>query len=422
MCMKKVTVNEFVALVGLPACATQKRFLVPIAKGATPAESLAIYTNTNEYRMDKSGTRIIDPNPFEPVRCKGMLESMELGLTESATALWVKLLQNFESTVKNDRNGKAAEVSGEMASEMIRTRWKFVQMRGVELTMPRKGATHWLVRQPLEGADELCWDALERDACGMWVTEKYLYFVIPVGYRNIIYDLQEENANGIDRGRFFEANAAGYREYCQAEMDRPIYEERVRKDILPELTLKARDVATTYTQLLQDVSPQCFGDTMPLELSFDEDNEDFIYGGEPERLTVRTMEKFTELLKLLQQQVNEFMTRSRRAEGFRELLRDVDKPITIEDYYGVLDQTASSCFNKTIKVELRETDAVITVFRGNSIKEQSIFGYTTPTGASDFNAKLEKLGLKEKETDYDLYEEKGAKHIIRNLLFGLAKA
>lgn len=423
MCMRKVTVKEFMALTDMLVCATQKRFLAPIVKGATPAESLAIYTNTNEYRVDKRGERIIDQNPFAPVYCPGMLESMELGLTDQATVLWVRLLQNFNNDVKNDRTKLSTEITGEMMSEM-KTDWEFVQMRGVEITMPRKGATHWLVRQPLDGADELCWDALERDAAAMWVTEKNLYFVILAGYRNIIYDLQEEHIDSINKKKFFEANATEYRDYCQAEIDRPIYEERARKDILPELILKAWDVATTYSQVCQGVSPQCFGGTMPPELVFDEANEDFIYGGEPERLTVRTLEKFTELLKQLQQQVNEFTARSRRAEGFRELLRDVNKAITIEDFYGVLNQTAvPSRFGKTVKVELTEAEAVITVMKGDAVKIQTVFGYTDMGSASNFNAMLERLGLKERERDYDdFYEKKGAKRIIHDFLLSFAKA
>lgn len=407
MCTRMINADESTRMIGRPACPTHKRILVPIAQGETPEVSLAVYVGTNKFRVDRRGEKVIERNPLAPIPCSQhgqaeMLASTGLGLSETATILWVKLLSNFvERKVTSDT--KMKEVDGAVMTEMQTSRWPMTKMMGVEIALPCKTkmeSTHWLIQQPLADAEGLNWNALKSDALGIWQTESNVYFIVPVGYQDVLFDeLDEPELNKID---FFESNAVMFREACQKELDNLSDEEKQRKEILPELALKAWDVATEYTKLLQGVSPQCFGGTMPAELQFDEANEDFIYGGESERLTVRALARFEDLLKLLQQQVTEFKTQSQRAEGFRELLRELNKTITIKDYYGVLNQVAEpSRFGKTVEVELLETQAVVTVLKGDHIKTQASFGYTESGGASGFNVMLERLGLKEKDHYYD---------------------
>lgn len=410
MCTRVVNADEATALIGRPACITPKRILVPIVQGEIPEVSLAVYVGTNKFRMDKRGEKVIERNPLAPVPCSRhgqaeMLASTGLGLSKTATILWVKLLKNFVVGMATP-DLKAKEVDGAVMTEMVTSNWSSTEMMGVEIAIPcktKKESTHWLICQPLADADNLHWDALKRDALGIWQTERNIYCIVPIGYRNVLFDDSDDDL-AMNKLEFFESNAIEFREACQQELDALDDEERKRKSILPDLMLKAREISNQYAKMLS--KPQCFGDVMPPELAFDEENEEFIYGGEPERLTVRTLAKYDDLLKRLQQQVTEFETQSQRVDGFRELLRGLKHDISIVDCYGVLNQTVGlSHFRKNVAVELTETEAIITVLKADrTAKSQKHFIYAESRSAIDFNSELERLGLRDSD-NYDYNDE-----------------
>ena len=424
MCMKRITANEGTKFLGRPACATRERLLVPIVKGETPETSLAIYT-PNEFRVDRKGKRIIDRNPLEPVDCPGMLESMELGLTEAATVLWVRLLASFASETVDDAK---QEVDGDVMLQLMRaTDWAFSRMRGVEIAPPcmqaTHKATHWLVKQPLEGTD-ICWNALKRDALGFWETSENVYFVVPAGYSNVIQDMPEETAEGMSKAEFYETNSLPYREFCQKELDRPFDEDRARKAILPALKARAEELVQSYAQVAKEKCLQ--GEP---ELQFDAANEELIYGEESERLTEQALEKFEGVLQQLQRRAIEYHTQSQRVDGFRELLRDLSRNVTIRDFYGVLNQTANALwFEKPVEIELAEKEATITVLsRNGEVRSQKRFQYSDLQSATGFNAELERLHLKRREYgDEDgFFEEtakmpKMARRSLREMLMSVA--
>lgn len=416
MCMRVINADESTKLIGRPACTTHRRILVPIAQGEIPKVSLAVYVGTNKFRMDKRGERVIERNPLAPLPCSQhgqveMLASTGLGLSKTATILWVKLLKNFaEREVTADMTMR--EVDGAVMTEMMTSDWSLTEMMGVEIASPcknKKESTHWLICQPIADAENLHWGALKRDALGVWKTESNVYCIVPVGYQDVIFDELDGSDFESEKLKFFEDNATTFREACQQELDILSDEERQRKDILPDLISKAKKISSQYSRTLHEF--QRFSDVAPPELSFDEENEDFICDGESKRLTVRTLAEFEESLKQLQWQVTEFKSQLQRVDGFRELLRGLRYDITVIDCYGILNQTAGlSRFRKNVAVELKETEAVITVLGvDGGVKSQKHFMYAESRSASDFNEELENLGLKEKD-DYDIVEAPALKN------------
>lgn len=400
MCMKRPTNDEMVLFTGRPCFGTKHRFGSPYIKGKTPAESLILYTNTDHFRMDHDGEKIVDLNPYEPVLCRGMLKSMELGLSEAATVWWVKPMSNFGSDAPKDMEDICEEVDKKLMSELMCSDWDFLSMRALELTPPCK-ATQWLVRQPLADANRLRWDALKHDALGIWKTTESVYFMVPVGYRSVFRGLEDEN--DITDEAFYEANAQKFRDTCQQMLDALADAERRRSKKLPELQVSAAAVVEEFA-LVTEALATMRGTELP-RLGLDAENENFIFNAESERLTEGTLEKFTSMLNQLREQRQELEACSRRADGFREILREANVKITIKDAYGVLVQTMpAKRFGKTVEVDLQLEEAVITVLKGGEVKQASHFRYDEVRSADRFNAELERLKVKQREDygyDYD---------------------
>ena len=174
--------------------------------------------------------------------------------------------------------------------------------------------------------------------------------------------------------------------------------ERRRSKKLPELKADAAAVVEEFA-LVAEALAKMQGTELP-RLGLDAENENFIFNGESERLTEGTLEKFTGMLNQLREQRQELEACSRRADGFREILRENVK-ITIKDAYGVLVQTMpAKRFGKTVEVDLQSEEAIITVLKGGEVKQASHFRYDEVRSADKFNAELERLKVKQRE-DYD---------------------
>lgn len=407
MCMWKVSCDAMTLFAGRPCIKTERRFGAPYIKGETPKQSLIVYTNTNKLRVDSNERKatgeepkIVDLNPYEPVLCPGLLKSMELGLSETAAVWWVNPMKKFGSDAPKDIEVLYEEVDGKVAAEMksqyYSGEWDLSSTRALELAPPRD-AEQWLVRQPLVDAEHLCWDALQRDALGIWKTAENVYFVIPVGYRNILWGLEDDET--ITKEAFYAANAQEFRDICQQPLDAFVDAERRRSKKLPELQASAAAVVEEFA-LVAEALAKMQGTELP-RLGLDAENENFIFNGEFERLTEGTLEKFTGMLNQLREQRQELEACSRRADGFREILREANVKITIKDVYGVLVQTMpAKRFGKTVEVDLRSEEAVITVLKGGEVKQASHFRYDEVRSADRFNAELERLKVKQRE-DYD---------------------
>lgn len=98
------------------------------------------------------------------------------------------------------------------------------------------------------------------------------------------------------------------------------------------------------------------------------------------------------LLEQLQQKVTDFKNRSRKVEGFRMILEDVTRAITITDWYGKLEQRVARrpAVFRTVEVELEEEYAYIVVLRGDKEKSRLRFSYDE---VAKFHSQLIKLGL-----------------------------
>ncbi len=417
MCTKIPTCNEMVSFTNLPCFSTMRRFGIPILKGAEPEESLVVYTKTNEFRVDRTGKRITERNPMEPLQCENMLDSMELGLTQSATVLWVKVPSTFSCSMLHEGEDSPVteEIDKAKMAELMRGQWDFAKMPSVELAPPAE-ATHWLVCQPLneDTTIDLYLGILQQKAKGIWKTKDKIYFIVPVGYKNVVC-VQEENAESdglMDEATFFEANVKPYRETCQKILDDWTDAERKKKEAFPELQRKARELVQSYAnsvEAMREMDPKFEATALMLDAA----EENFIYDEVFEPLTQETMEKFLgisnqlqqqqeQLAQEQQQQANEEEKRLSRIESFRNVLRDLDVKITVRDFAGILVQEVPPrCFGKTVEADLLESEIVITVLKSGKKCEERHFSYTEPGEADELHAMLVKLGLDYFSDDLD---------------------
>lgn len=432
MCSRPITADEATMLTKRVAYVTPSRVMVPIAKGETEEVSLVISTGSNMFRVDKDDKRkIIDKNPLEPIAYsengqREMLLSMGLGLSEDGTIWWVKPKKNF-ATGLAEADGVMKEIDAATMSEMMSTDWEFSKMMCVELAPPCVGkATHWLVCQPIRSADGLHWNILKRDASGIWKTEENVYFVVPVGYQNVIFDASDSSEYK-SREVFFEASAAEFRRVCLAEMDRSINErraERKRQEELPKLRQLASEYVRHYAEIIQEAPYYLaflqHNDKTDPKVEFDAVTDRLFFDGEWHELSSQVIFDCCDLLEKLQETVTEFKTRSQKADSIRNLLQDIPS-VTVRDFFCKMKRTVASGFlGKSVEVDLLEFEATITVLVRGKEKERMAIDYSMPSASSAFYAQLERLNLLGK--DEGDYARNTAKRSLYEFFSGFAKA
>lgn len=434
MCMKKITADEATKLCGRPAGITlESKVMIPIAKAEVAIGSLAIYTHSNLFRVDKRDKeKIIDPNPLAPLACsengqREMLKSMGLGLSDDSKVWWVTLRKNFTAGLATAKDAMR-EVDSDIMTEMMEIAWPFDEMMGVELAPPCAGkATHWLVCQPRESDKNLHWGTLKRDALGIWATQENVYFVVPVGYQEL---LTASDAEPESREAFFEASAVEFRKACQEAMDRPIDERRAeqkRLNELPELRQMAVAQVQKYTQMVEK-TPYYFellqknNEVVP-KVEFDASNDKLFFSGEWHELSDQAFSECYDVLEQLQENVTEFETRSQKADDIRELLQGVNA--SVRDVFGKLNRTMEpKLFGNIVMIDLLENETVITVSKkSGKVIEECHISYDEPRYVSNFYFQLENLGLKEKDRyyDYDDIFEKPRRR-LQEILLGFVGA
>lgn len=399
---KRIACAQLEEVVGRRCFVTCQRFGIPLllAENEDAEKSLAIYTTGQNFKVDSNG-KIIARNPLGFQKDGEITMRMNLGLTDEAEILWVKPLVKGALDAWDGEPITVEQLETPRIDELQSQDFAFGKMRGMISEVIGK-ASHWLVRQPLAPARNLNLKAVRRNAKGCWQTKEEIYFLVPVGYINIIEDFPEAMSaeeRAVKIAEVYKENADDLLEPRLAALEAPKREEarqyRYQMD-LPKFRNEAYSLAQRYTVLTQEAAPffTCLekkGETA-LCVRFDAEEDKLSFAGKCCSLSREILDECKALLEQLQQKVTDFENRSQRVEGFRVLLEDVTRNIAISDWYGELEYQVARrpVIFKTVEVELAEEYAYIVVLRGNEEKSRLRFGYDE---AERFHTQLKKLGL-----------------------------
>ena len=400
MCTKRISCEQLEKVVGRRCFVTRQRFGIPLllADDGSAERSLVVYTTGQHFSVDEEGN-LVSRNPLGFEQNSEIIKRMNLGLSEDAGILWVNLSKKASKAL-DGKSIAVVDLDTTKIDELLSQNFDFAAMWGV-ISVLRHRVTHWLVRQPLASAKHLNLNAIQRKADGCWQTEKELYFIVTAGFINTVEDFADDLSPEEYEEKLTELYKQNLDEFLESyaaleKISRKEEAQRHRRQLdLPGMRETAYDFVQQYEQLMQDES-FCFylqkREETTFDVEFDAEQDRLSFAGKCCDLSKDVLDECKALLEQLQQKVTDFKNRSRKVEGFRMILEDVTRAITITDWYGKLEQRVARrpAVFRTVEVELMEEYAYIVVLRGDKEKSRLRFSYDE---VAKFHNQLIKLGL-----------------------------